>query len=142
MCEALLFRLGASPLSRFSLFTRRIDDDMGRTHELEHSAVKCMRGILYCYMRQADKVSFSHPSISFCFQSARRPPASLGRRGRAAASVSSSLSSLHEQIIANGRRPGHGGRLRNRETRRTSRMNHQRRAGAFAACAPASTLTA
>ncbi|KAK7899197.1 hypothetical protein WMY93_020050 [Mugilogobius chulae] len=35
---------------------RRIDDDMGRTHELEHSAIKCMRGILYCYMRQADKV--------------------------------------------------------------------------------------
>ncbi|KAA8596006.1 hypothetical protein FQN60_011297 [Etheostoma spectabile] len=35
---------------------RRIDDDMGRTHELEHSAIKCMRGILYCYMRQADKL--------------------------------------------------------------------------------------
>ncbi|XP_036440373.1 phosphorylase b kinase regulatory subunit beta isoform X2 [Colossoma macropomum] len=35
---------------------RRIDDDMGRTHELEHSAIKCMRGILYCYMRQSDKV--------------------------------------------------------------------------------------
>ncbi|MED6286646.1 hypothetical protein CHARACLAT_008228 [Characodon lateralis] len=34
---------------------RRIDDDLGRTHELEHSAIKCMRGILYCYMRQADK---------------------------------------------------------------------------------------
>uniref|UniRef100_A0A8B9HGQ5 Phosphorylase b kinase regulatory subunit n=1 Tax=Astyanax mexicanus TaxID=7994 RepID=A0A8B9HGQ5_ASTMX len=35
---------------------RRIDDDMGRTHELEHSAIKCMRGILYCYMRQSDTV--------------------------------------------------------------------------------------
>ncbi|XP_005289892.2 LOW QUALITY PROTEIN: phosphorylase b kinase regulatory subunit beta [Chrysemys picta bellii] len=35
---------------------RRIDDDKGRTHELEHSAIKCMRGILYCCMRQADKV--------------------------------------------------------------------------------------
>ncbi|KAM9410362.1 phosphorylase b kinase regulatory subunit beta isoform 3-T4 [Pholidichthys leucotaenia] len=35
---------------------RRIDDDLGRTHELEHSAIKCMRGILYCYMRQAHKV--------------------------------------------------------------------------------------
>ncbi|TWW67150.1 Phosphorylase b kinase regulatory subunit beta [Takifugu flavidus] len=58
-----------------ALAYRRIDDDMGRTHELEHSAVKCMRGILYCYMRQADKVSFSRPSISFCFQSAHRPPA-------------------------------------------------------------------
>ncbi|KAB5525808.1 hypothetical protein PHYPO_G00144480 [Pangasianodon hypophthalmus] len=40
-----------------ALAYRRIDDDMGRTHELEHSAIKCMRGILYCYMRQADKVS-------------------------------------------------------------------------------------
>ncbi|XP_027982808.1 phosphorylase b kinase regulatory subunit beta isoform X2 [Eptesicus fuscus] len=39
-----------------ALAYRRIDDDKGRTHELEHSAVKCMRGILYCYMRQADKV--------------------------------------------------------------------------------------
>ncbi|XP_019587424.1 phosphorylase b kinase regulatory subunit beta isoform X2 [Rhinolophus sinicus] len=39
-----------------ALAYRRIDDDKGRTHELEHSAVKCMRGVLYCYMRQADKV--------------------------------------------------------------------------------------
>nr|XP_023411445.1 phosphorylase b kinase regulatory subunit beta isoform X4 [Loxodonta africana] len=39
-----------------ALAYRRIDDDKGRTHELEHSAVKCMRGILYCYMRQADKI--------------------------------------------------------------------------------------
>uniref|UniRef100_A0A452IV56 Phosphorylase b kinase regulatory subunit n=1 Tax=Gopherus agassizii TaxID=38772 RepID=A0A452IV56_9SAUR len=39
-----------------ALAYRRIDDDKGRTHELEHSAIKCMRGILYCCMRQADKV--------------------------------------------------------------------------------------
>ncbi|KAF6078971.1 phosphorylase kinase regulatory subunit beta [Phyllostomus discolor] len=39
-----------------ALAYRRLDDDQGRTHELEHSAVKCMRGVLYCYMRQADKV--------------------------------------------------------------------------------------
>ncbi|XP_037000754.2 phosphorylase b kinase regulatory subunit beta isoform X3 [Artibeus jamaicensis] len=39
-----------------ALAYRRIDDDQGRTHELEHSAIKCMRGVLYCYMRQADKV--------------------------------------------------------------------------------------
>lgn len=47
------------PTNQPTLFlcNRRIDDDMGRTHELEHSAIKCMRGILYCYMRQADKVS-------------------------------------------------------------------------------------
>ncbi|ELT96852.1 hypothetical protein CAPTEDRAFT_4204 [Capitella teleta] len=35
---------------------KRIDDDKGRTHELSQSAVKCMRGILACWMRQADKV--------------------------------------------------------------------------------------
>ncbi|KAL4234418.1 hypothetical protein ACF0H5_006065 [Mactra antiquata] len=35
---------------------RRIDNDQGRTHELAQVAVKCMRGILYCWIRQADKV--------------------------------------------------------------------------------------
>ncbi|XP_033488814.1 phosphorylase b kinase regulatory subunit beta isoform X1 [Epinephelus lanceolatus] len=50
---------------------RRIDDDMGRTHELEHSAIKCMRGILYCYMRQADKVEQfkQDPSPTKCLHS-------------------------------------------------------------------------
>ncbi|XP_054626081.1 phosphorylase b kinase regulatory subunit beta isoform X3 [Dunckerocampus dactyliophorus] len=50
---------------------RRIDDDMGRTHELEHSAIKCMRGILYCYMRQAHKVEQfkQDPSPSKCLHS-------------------------------------------------------------------------
>ncbi|XP_072135738.1 phosphorylase b kinase regulatory subunit beta isoform X3 [Mobula birostris] len=54
-----------------ALAYRRIDDDKGRTHELEYSAIKCMRGILYCYMRQADKVeSFKHnPSPSNCLHS-------------------------------------------------------------------------
>ena len=37
-------------------FPRHVGDDKGRMHELEQSAVKCMRGILFCYMRQADKV--------------------------------------------------------------------------------------
>lgn len=46
---------------------RRIDDDLGRTHELEHSAIKCMRGILYCYMRQADKVSLLPESTQLQF---------------------------------------------------------------------------
>lgn len=63
----------------FSPLTRRIDDDMGRTHELEHSAIKCMRGILYCYMRQADKVSvLDQPPLCSCFQGcmfALEPPA-------------------------------------------------------------------
>ncbi len=35
---------------------RRIDDDKGRTYELAQSAVKCMRGILKCWIRQAEKV--------------------------------------------------------------------------------------
>jgi phosphorylase kinase alpha/beta subunit len=35
---------------------RRIDNDKGKTHELSQSAVKCMRGIMACWMRQADKV--------------------------------------------------------------------------------------
>eukprot|EP00794_Sanderia_malayensis_P016175 gene16175-17800_t len=39
-----------------SLAYRHLDDDEGRTHELEQSAVKCMRGILFCYMRQCSKV--------------------------------------------------------------------------------------
>ncbi|XP_059207088.1 phosphorylase b kinase regulatory subunit beta isoform X1 [Centropristis striata] len=54
-----------------ALAYRRIDDDMGRTHELEHSAIKCMRGILYCYMRQADKVEEfkQDPSPSKCLHS-------------------------------------------------------------------------
>ncbi|XP_069757775.1 phosphorylase b kinase regulatory subunit beta isoform X6 [Narcine bancroftii] len=54
-----------------ALAYRRIDDDKGRTHELEYSAIKCMRGILYCYMRQADKVeSFKqNPSPSNCLHS-------------------------------------------------------------------------
>jgi phosphorylase kinase alpha/beta subunit len=39
-----------------ALAYRRIDDDKGRTYELEQSAVKCMRGILFCYMRQSHKV--------------------------------------------------------------------------------------
>ncbi|XP_041505521.1 phosphorylase b kinase regulatory subunit beta isoform X1 [Microtus oregoni] len=51
--ESLYCAAGAWALA---LAYRRIDDDKGRTHELEHSAIKCMRGILYCYMRQADKV--------------------------------------------------------------------------------------
>lgn len=54
-----------------ALAYRRIDDDMGRTHELEHSAIKCMRGILYCYMRQANKVEQfkQDPSPSKCLHS-------------------------------------------------------------------------
>ncbi|XP_039359667.1 phosphorylase b kinase regulatory subunit beta isoform X1 [Mauremys reevesii] len=54
-----------------ALAYRRIDDDKGRTHELEHSAIKCMRGILYCCMRQADKVQQfkQDPRPSKCFHS-------------------------------------------------------------------------
>ncbi|KFW64545.1 Phosphorylase b kinase regulatory subunit beta, partial [Pygoscelis adeliae] len=54
-----------------ALAYRHIDDDKGRTHELEHSAIKCMRGILYCYMRQANKVQQfkQDPKPSECLHS-------------------------------------------------------------------------
>lgn len=45
------------PLTNVQLAARRhVGCDMGRTCELEQGAVKCMRGILFCYMRQAAKV--------------------------------------------------------------------------------------
>ncbi|XP_065353861.1 probable phosphorylase b kinase regulatory subunit beta isoform X1 [Cloeon dipterum] len=35
---------------------RRIDDDRGKSYELGQSAVKCMRGILVCWIKQASRV--------------------------------------------------------------------------------------
>ena len=35
---------------------RRLDDDKGRTYELEHAVVKLMRGLLQSMMNQAHKV--------------------------------------------------------------------------------------
>ncbi|GAB6026744.1 hypothetical protein CHUAL_013250 [Chamberlinius hualienensis] len=35
---------------------KRIDDDRGRAYELGQSAVKCMRGLLFCWLKQAEKV--------------------------------------------------------------------------------------
>lgn len=34
----------------------KIDYDQGRTHELGQCAVKCMRGILFCWMKQSSKI--------------------------------------------------------------------------------------
>ncbi|XP_071549609.1 probable phosphorylase b kinase regulatory subunit beta isoform X2 [Panulirus ornatus] len=44
--------------SIWSLFQayRRIDDDRGKAYELGQSCVKCMRGILTCWMRQTEHV--------------------------------------------------------------------------------------
>ncbi|MGJ3250756.1 MAG: glycoside hydrolase family 15 protein [Elainellaceae cyanobacterium] len=39
-----------------ALAYRRVDDDWGRTYELEHSIVKLMRGLLFSMMQQASKV--------------------------------------------------------------------------------------
>ncbi|KAI8907934.1 glycosyl hydrolases family 15-domain-containing protein [Gorgonomyces haynaldii] len=39
-----------------ALAYRRLDDEEGRAYELEHATIKCMRGLLYCMMRQAPKV--------------------------------------------------------------------------------------
>lgn len=47
-CAMALWALG--------LAYRHMDDSQGRAYELQQAAVKCMRGILFCYMRQADKV--------------------------------------------------------------------------------------
>lgn len=35
---------------------RRIDDDRGKSYELGQCTVKCMRGILECWIKQADRV--------------------------------------------------------------------------------------
>ncbi|XP_033229285.1 probable phosphorylase b kinase regulatory subunit beta isoform X1 [Belonocnema kinseyi] len=35
---------------------RRIDDDRGKSYELGQSAIKCMRGILECWMKQASRI--------------------------------------------------------------------------------------
>eukprot|EP00842_Homolaphlyctis_polyrhiza_P003728 jgi/Hompol1/4356/HPOL_001754-RA len=39
-----------------ALAYRRIDDEDGRAYELEHATIKCMRGLLFAMIRQADKV--------------------------------------------------------------------------------------
>jgi phosphorylase kinase alpha/beta subunit len=39
-----------------ALAYRKVDEDQGRTYELEHSVVKLMRGLLFAMMRQAPKV--------------------------------------------------------------------------------------
>lgn len=52
-------RMSRKPFRLFykiRLFRRRIDDDQGRTKELSLTAVKTMRGILECWMYQANKV--------------------------------------------------------------------------------------
>ncbi len=44
-----------------ALAYRKVDDDIGRTYELEHSVIKLMRGLLFSMMRQAGKVEkFKH----------------------------------------------------------------------------------
>ncbi|MDJ0734020.1 MAG: glycoside hydrolase family 15 protein [Nostocaceae cyanobacterium] len=39
-----------------ALAYRKVDEDKGRTYELEHSVIKLMRGLLFAMMRQAHKV--------------------------------------------------------------------------------------
>jgi phosphorylase kinase alpha/beta subunit len=44
-----------------ALAYRKVDEDKGRTYELEHSVIKLMRGLLFAMMRQAHKVEqFKH----------------------------------------------------------------------------------
>lgn len=39
--------------SLYQAYVRRVDDDHGKAYELGQSAVKCMRGILFAWMRQS-----------------------------------------------------------------------------------------
>ncbi|XP_074596795.1 putative phosphorylase b kinase regulatory subunit beta isoform X2 [Brevipalpus obovatus] len=49
-CSAAIWAL-------YQAYTKRIDDDNGKAYELGQSVVKCMRGILFAWMRQSkDKV--------------------------------------------------------------------------------------
>ena len=40
----------------------KIDNDQGRAHELGQATVKCMRGILNCWMKQAKNVKIERRS--------------------------------------------------------------------------------
>ncbi|XP_031572074.1 phosphorylase b kinase regulatory subunit beta-like [Actinia tenebrosa] len=46
----------AKAIWALALAFRHMDDSQGRNYELQQSAVKCMRGILFCYMRQSSKL--------------------------------------------------------------------------------------
>lgn len=37
-------------------YSKRVDNDQGRAHDLGQSVVKCMRGILFAWMRQSERV--------------------------------------------------------------------------------------
>ena len=47
--------------------TRRIDDDHGKAFELAGSCIKCMRGILTCWMRQSERVEQFKKAQNFKF---------------------------------------------------------------------------
>ena len=38
------------------MFFRRIDDDRGKSYELGQCSVKCMRGILECWIKQSSRI--------------------------------------------------------------------------------------
>ncbi|KOB70249.1 putative phosphorylase kinase [Operophtera brumata] len=43
-------------MQEYASTVRRIDDDRGKSHELGQSTVKCMRGILECWIKQSARV--------------------------------------------------------------------------------------
>lgn len=45
----------AAVWSLYVAYTKRIDDDKGKAHDLGQSVVKCMRGILFAWMRQSEE---------------------------------------------------------------------------------------
>jgi len=48
--------LSAGAMWALSIAYRQIDEDRGRQYELEQSAVKSMRGVLTCFMRQSSRI--------------------------------------------------------------------------------------
>lgn len=46
----------SSIFALYLAYSKRVDNDKGKAHDLGQSVVKCMRGILFAWMRQSEKV--------------------------------------------------------------------------------------
>ena len=46
----------SSIFALYLAYSKRVDNDQGKAHDLGQSVVKCMRGILFAWMRQSEKV--------------------------------------------------------------------------------------
>uniref|UniRef100_A0A1B0APT6 Phosphorylase b kinase regulatory subunit n=1 Tax=Glossina palpalis gambiensis TaxID=67801 RepID=A0A1B0APT6_9MUSC len=55
--QVQMLNMNAAVWSLYQTY-RRTDDDRGESYELGQSTVKCMRGILQCWIKQACRVEF------------------------------------------------------------------------------------